>query len=124
MMLLFAQTGSSAAATGATGFLLLMVGFVVFMAASLWKVFDKAGEPGWAALVPIYNMVVLLKVVGRPTWWVGLLLFVPFVFIVVAVDLAKSFGRSAAFGVLLALVPIIGFPMLAFSEDRYVGPAT
>lgn len=69
----------------------------VLMIIGLWKVFTKAGKPGWAAIVPIYNLITLLEIVGRPAWWV-LLTFVPFanlyVVIMVAIDLAKAFGKS------------------------------
>lgn len=108
-----------------TGLLVYLVVIVVVVAA-MWKIFTKAGQPGWAALVPFYNIYVLLKVVGRPGWWLVLFL-IPVVGIVVgiivAVDLAKSFGKGGGFAVLLFLVPIIGYPILGFGAGRYVGPA-
>ena len=52
---------------------LVYIAIIVFEIAALWKVFVKAGHPGWAAIIPIYNIYVLLKVIGRPGWW--LLLF-------------------------------------------------
>ena len=58
--------------------IILYLAIVVFMIASVWKVFTKAGKPGWAVLIPIYNFIVLIEIVGKPTWWV-ILLFVPFV---------------------------------------------
>ena len=93
----------------------------------MWKMYRKANKPGWAAIVPVYNYVVLLEIVGRPIWWI-LLTFVPlvniYVAIVVALDLAKSFGKSIGFGVANFLVPFITYPILAFSKNaRYVGPA-
>jgi hypothetical protein len=105
----------------------------VFMIVCMWKVFVKAGKPGWAAIVPIYNIIVLLEIVGRPTWWV-LLYFasiIPFVgwiaavvvSVIVTIDLAKSFGKDTSFAVLLILLPVVGYPMLAFGKDAYVGPA-
>jgi hypothetical protein len=99
---------------------------VVFLLASLWKVFTKAGQPGWAAIVPIYNFVVLMKIVGRPWWWI-LLLLIPIVNIIVLfivyIDLAKSFGKSTAFGVGLALLGIVFLPILAWGSATYRGPA-
>ena len=101
--------------------------FLIFLAAliviaSMWTVYEKAGEPGWAAIVPIYNFVVLLRMAGKPLWWVFLLL-VPIVnvivTIVVFVRVARNFGRSAGFGVGLALLGFIFFPILAFSDDTY-----
>jgi hypothetical protein len=94
--------------------------------ASLWRIFTKAGKPGWAAIIPIYNTVVMLQIVGRPLWFI-LLAFVPFVNLIVAViiclDLARSFGKSAMFGVGLIFLSIIFLPILAFGDARYVGPA-
>jgi hypothetical protein len=108
---------------GATALITLAVVALVFV--SLWKVFEKAGKPGWAGIVPIYNMIVLLEIVGRPLWWVVLLL-VPCVGIVVGfllcIDVAKAFGQSPAFGIGLALLPFVFFPLLAFGDARYVGP--
>ena len=107
--------------------MLFMMAIVVVVIIGFWKVFEKAGQPGWAAIVPIYNIVVLLQIAGRPVWWV-LLFLIPFVNIamglIVAMDIAKSFGQSAAFGiVLLFLLGGIGYLVLGFGNYRYVGPA-
>jgi hypothetical protein len=106
-----------------------IVGLIIFvvMVVSLWRIFSKANKPGWAAIIPIYNIYVLLKVVGRPGWWV-ILYLIPLVnviiSIIVALDLAKSFGKSGVFGFFaLWLFSIIGYLMLAFGSDQYVGPA-
>ncbi|NQW29144.1 MAG: signal peptidase I [Ignavibacteria bacterium] len=93
----------------------------------LGKVFEKAGKPLWAGFVPIYNWIVMLEIVGRPSWWV-ILMLVPMVNIVIGfivnIDLAKSFGKTTAWGVLLALFSIIMLPIMAFSSDiRYIGPS-
>jgi hypothetical protein len=105
---------------------LIYLAFMVLMVASLWKIYDKAGEPGWAAIVPIYNVVVLLKIVGRPIWWL-LLLMIPFVNFIIAIlvmiDLAKSFGQGAGYGLGLVFLPFIFSPMLAFGDASYRGPA-
>lgn len=102
----------------------LIVGIV--MIAAMWKMFSKAGQPGWAAIIPIYNVYVLCKVVGRPGWWV-ILTLIPFVNIVIGIilgiDLAKSFGKDVGYAVLLILLPIIGYPMLGFGSAAYAGPA-
>jgi hypothetical protein len=99
---------------------LLWVVFVVAM----WKIFTKANQPGWAAIVPFYNVYVLLKVVGRPGWWL-VLTFVPgvvtIIFIVLMIDLARAFGKRGVFAVLLILLPFVGWPILAFGDARYVG---
>lgn len=117
----------SAAFAAAIVFFLLYFAFAVFAIITMWKMYRKANKPGWAAIVPVYNFVVLLEIVGRPIWWI-LLTFVPlvniYVAIVVALDLAKSFGKSIGFGVANFLVPFITYPILAFSKNaRYVGPA-
>jgi hypothetical protein len=91
---------------------------------SLWKVFVKAGKPGWAAIVPIYNIIVLLEIVGKPLWWVVLFL-IPVVSlvasIIVFIDLAKAFGKGAGFGVGLAFLPFIFFPILGLGEAKFLG---
>lgn len=95
---------------------------VVFLIASLWKVNQKGGKPGWAAIVPIYNEIVLLQIAGRPAWWV-LLLLVPLVNIVIyfiaRIDLAKNFGRGTGFGIGLVFLPMIFFPILAWGDSEY-----
>ena len=105
-------------------FLLCALAFVVLMIASLWVVFTKAGKPGWAAIVPVYNIIVKLEIVGRPLWWI-LLMFLPLVnivvWIVISIDLAKSFGKDVGYGVGLALLPFIFHPMLAFGDATYRG---
>jgi hypothetical protein len=96
----------------------------ILVIASLWKVFTKAGEPGWAAIVPIYNLVVLLKVAGKPIWWLVLFL-IPLVSVVAAfltyIGLAKAFNKGAGFGVGLTLLAPIFLPILAFGSAEYVG---
>ena len=98
----------------------------VLMIASLWKVFSKAGQPGWASIVPIYNAYVLLKIAGKPGWWL-LLFFIPFVNLVIAilavVGLAKNFGKGGGYVIGLILLPIIFYPMLAFGDAQYQGEA-
>lgn len=91
---------------------------------SLWKVFEKAGKPGWASLIPIYNVIVLVQIAGKPVWWV-LLMFIPLVGIIasilILVDLAKKFGKGAAFALGLAFLPFIFYPILAFGDAKYEG---
>ena len=103
-------------------FLILAVIVIIGM----WKVFTKAGKPGWAAIVPVYNGIVLLEIIGRPLWWI-VLMFIPFVNIVIALivclDLAKSFGKGGGFGVGLWLLGFIFFPILGFGSDQYRGPS-
>jgi hypothetical protein len=106
-------------------FVIMSVAAAVFMIATMWKVNEKGGKPGWAAVVPIYNEVVLLQMAGKSGWWV-LLYLIPLVNIVVyfiaRIDLAKSFGRGVGFGLGLIFVPVIFFPILAWDDPEYVGP--
>ena len=101
---------------------LFVLAFVVFMIVARWKIFTKAGEPGWACLVPIYDTCVFLKIAGKPMWWV-LLLFVPIVNIVIAIlaviGLANKFGKGGGFAVGLIFLPIIFYPILAFGDAEY-----
>ena len=104
---------------------LIVLAVVVFMIAAMWKIFEKAGQPGWAAIVPIYNMVVLLQIVGKPGWWVILMLipFVNYVFIVWTYNmLSKSFGKDEGFTVGLVLLGIVFLPILGFGSAVYLGP--
>ena len=106
-------------------FFWLVVALIAIIA--YWKIFTKAGEAGWKSIIPFYNIYTLLKIIGRPGWWL-LLFFVPFVnfviSLVVAIDLAKSFGKSDAFGVIaLWLFSLVGFLMLGFGSAEYKGPS-
>jgi hypothetical protein len=102
----------------------LVVGLVGLIA--MWKVFTKAGKPGWAVLIPIYNLYVLLEIVGRPVWWL-IMLLIPFINVIfmfiLAFDLAKSFGKGAGFALGLIFLNLIFFLILGFGSAQYVGPA-
>jgi hypothetical protein len=94
--------------------------------AGMWKTFAKAGKPGWAAIVPIYNIIVLLEIVGRPLWWI-VLLIVPFVNFVVLImvtnDLSKSFGHGIGMTLGLLFLPYVFYLVLGFGGSKYTGPA-
>jgi hypothetical protein len=102
----------------------LLIALLLIVA--MWKVFTKAGQPGWASIIPIYNLYVWCKIVGRPWWWI-LLMLIPFVnfiiLIILCIDTAKSFGKGAGFGIGLALLGIIFWPILGFGSAQYQGPA-
>lgn len=99
---------------------------LVLVLAAVWRVFKKANRPGWAAIVPVYNQLQVLWLVGRPWWWL-LLMLIPIVNIVLAVivlnDLAKSFGKGTGMTVLLFFLPFVGYPILGFGDAVYKGPA-
>lgn len=103
-----------------------VLGILAVSIVGTWKVFTKAGEPGWACLIPIYNVIVILRIVGRPLWWV-LLYLIPLVNLIVAivvmVDLARYFGKGAGFGLGLTFLGFIFFPILGLGEAQYSGPA-
>jgi hypothetical protein len=106
------------------GILLLIVAIAIslFVIISMWKVFVKAGQPGWGVLIPIYNVYLMLQIAGRPGWWLILFLipFVNFVVgIIVDIDIAKNFGKDAAFGLGLFFLGFIFYPILAFGSATY-----
>lgn len=112
----------------AMGIVPMIIGLavMVFLIAAVWKTFVKAGQPGWASIIPIYNTIVMLQIAGRPIWWI-VLMFIPLVnlviVIIVMIDLAKSFGQGAGFGIGLAFLGFIFFPILGFGSAQYQGPA-
>lgn len=113
------------AAAGGGVVTLIWLAVMVLVIASMWRVFSKAGQPGWAAIIPIYNMIVLIQIIRKPIWWI-ILFFIPFVnlivMILVALELAKVFGKGGGFAVGLILLPIIFYPILGFGDARYVPP--
>jgi hypothetical protein len=130
MSSLFLATSSalllSSTAVGVSIGIIVYVALLVFEIAALWLVFTKAERPGWAAIIPFYNYYTILKVVGRPGWWL-ILFFVPIinvvVWIIVSIDMAKSFAKGTAFAVGLIFLPFIFIPILGFGPAGYVEPA-
>lgn len=121
---------ADAAATAALGgfFLVTMIITLVItliVVISMWRLFTKAGKPGWAAIVPIYNIIVMLEIAGKPLWWV-IMFFLPIANVVFTIltyiDFAKAYGKDALWGVLLAFFTPIVAPIMAFSKNtQYVG---
>ena len=106
-------------------FVLLMLGVVVLLFASMWKLYEMAGKPGWASIVPIYNQLTLLEIVGKPWWWL-LLMLIPYVGAIWGIWtlnlFIKSFGKTEGYTVGCLLLPFIFLPMLAFGKDtKFVG---
>ncbi len=117
-----AEGGGMIAALFGGVFAIIMLVVLLVVLAGMWKMFEKAGEPGWAALVPIYNMFVLVRIAGKEMWWAILLLLpcVNFVALVmVCLDIARKFGKDTMYGVGLALLPFVFFPMLGFGSAQY-----
>ena len=98
---------------------------IVFELVALWKVYAKAGEPGWAAIVPIYNIYVYFKILKMPWWHLLIMLFVPFATVVYGIimpfKLAKVFGKDTTFAVLSIFFSSITIPILAFGSSQYQG---
>jgi len=107
------------------GLIFICLAFGVFVVIAMWKVFEKAGQPGWAAIIPIYNWYIMTKIAGKPGWWV-LMLLVPFVNIIFAIWLynmiSKSFGKDEGFTVGLVLLSFIFWAILGFGSAKYLGP--
>lgn len=117
------QTAPNPMAGAVGGCIGLAIALILIIA--MWKIFTKAGQPGWAAIIPIYNIYVLCKVAGRPGWWL-ILMLIPFVNFIIAIilciDIAKNFGKGAGFGLGLAFLGFIFFPILGFGSATYQGP--
>jgi hypothetical protein len=107
---------------GSTLGTLFYLAIVIVMIVANWKVFEKAGQPGWACLIPFYNIYIFLVIAGKPAWWLVLLLIpvVNIIFAVIAcIAVAKKFGKDALFGVGLVLLGFVFFPILAWGDATY-----
>ena len=103
-------------------FILIMLGLAVILIAGMWKVFEKANQPGWGVLIPVYNVVLMLKIAGKPLWWI-VLFFIPLVnyviIVLVSLAIARNFGKGTGFGIGLAFLPYVFYPLLGFSNAEY-----
>ena len=100
----------------------IMVSVVEIVGA--WFMFQKAGEPGWAAIIPIYNYLIAIKIAGKQ-WWYILLMLIPVVnliiYIMILVGLSKSFGKGTGFTVGLFFFRFVFIPILGFGDAVYTG---
>ncbi|MFK7797186.1 MAG: DUF5684 domain-containing protein [Aureispira sp.] len=98
--------------------------FIVFYLAGFWKVFEKAGKPGWASLIPLYNAYVLTKIADRPAWYL-ILFFVPIANIFAACSICNGisikFGKGMGYTLGLIFLGFIFFPVLGFGNAQYDG---
>ena len=105
------------------GFWVSSLAVTVFLIIAIWMIYEKAGQPGWAAIIPIYNIVVMLRVIKFEWWHILIMIFVPFASlvysIIIPIKLAKVFGKSTGFAVLAVFLPIIAYPILAFGQATY-----
>lgn len=109
----------------------LIVVLAVLLVAAQWRLFQKAGRPGWAAIIPVYNIWVLFEIAGKPGWWAPVMIvlaFLPFVGAVIVlvveivayVALGRRFGKGAVWSIfLLVIFGFIGFPILGFGKAQY-----
>jgi hypothetical protein len=106
--------------------IIIYLAIVIFMIASLWITVSKAGRPGISQIIPIWNYIELVRISGKPLWWV-ILLFIPFVNIVIMIivfhAIAQAFGKEAGFTVGLILLPFVFWPILAFGSATYTQPS-
>jgi len=106
-------------------FLLLCCALSIFVIVAHWRVYEKAGQPGWACIIPIYNIYIMTKIAGKPWWWL-LMMFIPGINIVFIIWLtnmiSKSFGKDEGFTIGLLLLGIIFWPILGYGDAVYLGP--
>jgi hypothetical protein len=104
------------------GLLVIELVLLAVVIVGLWKLFQKAGKPGWAAIIPIYNTCILIDIAGKPIWWI-LLMFIPFVNLVVGilvmVGLAQNFGRGTGTVIGLIFLPMLFLLILGFGSAEY-----
>jgi hypothetical protein len=107
--------------------MVVQLGIVVLMFASLWFIFVKAGEPGWKGIIPIANGFFLMKLIGKEWFW-ALIFIIPMIGMLFAIYvsflLAQVFGKGIGFTVGLILLPFIFYPLLAFGDATYTAPAS
>lgn len=128
----FGDNGGGAAGAGGVAcavvagcfWFVFIIGFALIPIISMWMIFTKAGKPGWAAIVPIYNLYVLMEIAEKPMLWF-ILALVPcvniFIMIMTTLELAKKFGKDQMFGIGMILLPFVFYPMLAFGKAQYLG---
>ena len=96
------------------------------MIASMWKIFTKAGKPGWAILIPIYDIIIMLEIAGKPWWWLLLIMFVPIANVIMLIWMLNlivlGFGKTSGFTIGVLLLPFIFIPILGFGSAKYTGP--
>ena len=101
-------------------FVTLALTAVIF--AGFWKTFEKAGEPGWAGLIPIYNLYVLVRISGNAWWWF-VLFFIPvinfFATVKISIDVAGKFNKGILFGLGLTFISFVFYPLLGFGDYQY-----
>ena len=120
-------------------YMMFIIAIYVVAVIGLWKMYVKAGRPGWAAIIPVYNWWVWVEIIGRPRWWFWaflayiLLSWIPIVgfilgiamfvlFLLGCLDMAKCFGKGTGYGIGLWLLSMVFAPILGFGDAQYIGP--
>ena len=107
-------------------YMVIVLAVAVISLVGMWKIFVKAGKPGWGAIIPFYNMYCLFEM-SFGTGWLFLLCLVPCVNVVITIimwiKLAQAFGKGAAYGIGILFLPVVSLPMLGFGDAQYIGPA-
>lgn len=131
-------TGGSATGTSIALISLLILGIWVLSIVALWKVFTKAGVPGWKSIIPIYNYWILFEMAGKPGWWalIGVAGIIPILgiiasivafvlYVIAALELGKAFGKSTTFTVIaLIIFSLVGLLIVGFDDSKYKKPAS
>lgn len=103
-------------------FLLILSAVGLVMLISMWKIFKKAGKPGWASIIPIYNVYIMIEIAKLPTYYL-LLFIIPIINIYamfkIYIELAHKFNKSTGFAIGLIFLSVIFFPILAFGDATY-----
>lgn len=110
------------------GYLIAFLVIYVLAVIAMWKIFTKAGKPGWASLIPVYNIIVMYQIVGLNPLLV-ILLFIPFIngiaaiilSIIQCIRLSKAFGKGTGFTLGLIFLSPIFLLILGFGNDKYIG---
>jgi hypothetical protein len=106
--------------------IVIYLAILIICIAGMWKAFEKAGQPGWACIIPIYNIYIMTKIGGKPGWWV-ICMLIPFLNVIFGIWLtnmvSKSFGKDEGFTAGMIFLPFVFWPILGFSNDiKYLGP--
>ena len=108
------------------GLVLAVAGALVLIVGN-WKMYEKAGKPGWGCVIPIYMWVLLLEIAGKPIWWIILLIIPPVCIVIwflIHLAVARNFGKSPGFGIAMAFFPFVFYAILGFGDARYQGATT
>jgi hypothetical protein len=118
------QNGGGGGGIGGIIGLLVYLAIIVVVIAGMWKAFEKAGQPGWGAIIPIYNIYLMIKISDNDWWWL-ILFFIPVIQIIavfkISIDVAKQFGQGLGFGLGLAILSFIFWPLLGFGDYQHQG---